>query len=163
MNKEQFWDDLKSGKFISMVKESSKGRSLNSSMEAFNILKPLFADEDDVERMFFIFMNQKNEIITVENLFKGSIAGSAIYPREIIKRIIHLKANTFVMAHNHPSGDPSPSNEDKNITFRILIATFSIDVGFHDHLIIGDNYFSMADEGIMKSMKDQLNNFMKEV
>ncbi len=163
MNREQFWDDLKSGKFISMVRESSRGQSLSSSVEAYNILKPLFADEDDIEKMFFIFMNQRNEIITVESLFKGSIAMSAVYPREIVKRIIQLKANAFVMAHNHPSGNPSPSIEDKAITFRTMIAMTSIDVGFHDHLIIGDSFFSMADEGIILSMKNKLRNFMNEV
>ncbi len=163
MNREQFWDDLKSGKFISMVRESSRGKSLCSSVEAYNILKPLFADEDDIEKMFFIFMNQRNEILTVESLFKGSIAMSAVYPREIVKRIIQLKANAFVMAHNHPSGNPSPSIEDKAITFRTMIAMTSIDVGFHDHLIIGDSFFSMADEGIILSMKNRLRNFMKEV
>jgi DNA repair protein RadC len=163
MNKDQFWDDLKSGKFVSMVKESSKGQYLNSSKEAYNMLKPLFAEEDDVEKMYFIFMNQRNEIIAVESLFKGSIARSAVYPREIVKRIIQLKANMLVMAHNHPSGDPCPSKEDTSITFKTLIAMTSIDVGLHDHLIIGDRYISMADEGIIKSMKNQLNSFIKEV
>ena len=163
MDREQFWEELRSGRFVSMVKESSKGKTLRSSFEAFNVLKPLFADEDDVEKMFFIFMNQKNQIILIENLFKGSIAGSAIYPREVIKRIIQLKANALVMVHNHPSGDPHPSNEDKSITLRIMLATSAIDVGVLDHIIIGESYFSMADEGIIKIMKTQLDNFMKGV
>ncbi len=163
MNREQFWEELRSGRFVSMVKESSKGMSLSSSSEAFNVLKPLFADEDDVEKMFFIFMDQKNQIISIENLFKGSIAGSAIYPREIIKRIIQLKANALVMVHNHPSGDPHPSNEDRSITLRVMLATSAIDVGVLDHIIIGESYYSMADEGIIKTMKDQLDNFMKGV
>ncbi len=161
MDREQFWEELRSGRFVSMVKESSKGKALASSLEAFNVLKPLFAGEDDVEKMFFIFMDQKNRIISIENLFKGSIAGSAIYPREIIKRIIHLKANGLVMAHNHPSGDPYPSNEDKSITLRIMLATAAIDVGVLDHIIIGESYFSMADEGIIATMKNQFDNFMK--
>ena len=163
MDKEQFWEELRSGRFVSMVKESSKGKRLRSSSEAFNVLKPLFADEDDVEKMFFIFMDQKNQIISIENLFKGSIAGSAIYPREILKRIIRVKANGIVMVHNHPSGDPYPSNEDKSITLRVMLATSAIDVGVLDHIIIGESYYSMADEGIIKIMKDQLDNFMKGV
>ena len=163
MDREQFWEELRSGRFISMVKESSKGKALASSLEAYNVVKPLFADEDDVEKMFFIFMDQKNRILSIENLFKGSIAGSAIYPREIIKRIIKLKANALVMVHNHPSGDPAPSNEDKAITLRIMLATASIDVGLLDHIIIGESYHSMADEGIIKTMKTQLDNFMKGV
>ena len=163
MNREQFWEELRSGKFVSMVKESSRGKTLKSSFEAFNVLKPLFADEDDIEKMFFIFMDQKNQIILIENLFKGSISGSAIYPREIIKRIIQLKANAVVMVHNHPSGDPHPSNEDRSITLRVMLATSAIDVGVLDHIIIGESYYSMADEGIIKTMKGQLDNFMKGV
>jgi DNA repair protein RadC len=163
MDREQFWEELRSGRFVSMVKESSKGKALASSLEAYNVVKPLFADEDDVEKMFFIFMDQKNRILSIENLFKGSIAGSAIYPREIIKRIIKLKANGLVMVHNHPSGDPAPSNEDKAITLRTMLATAAIDVGLLDHIIIGESYYSMADEGIIKTMKTRLDNFMKEV
>ena len=113
--------------------------------------------------MFFVFMDQKNRIISIENLFKGSIAGTAIYPREVIKQIIFLKANNIVLAHNHPSGDPYPSNEDKSITLRVMIAASSIDVSVLDHIIIGESYYSMADEGLIKAMKSQLNNFMKGV
>lgn len=163
MDREQFWEELRSGRFVSMVRESSKGRTLNSSFEAYNVLKPLFADEDDVEKMFFIFMNQKNQIISIENLFKGSIAGSAIYPREIIKEIIRLKANGLVLAHNHPSGDPYPSNEDKSITLRVMLAASVIDVTILDHIIIGESYYSMADQGLIKTMKSRVNDFIKKV
>lgn len=162
MIKEKFWDDLKNGKFFSMVKESSKGKALNGSREAFNVLSPLFSDEDDIEKAFFIFMDQKNKIISIEHLFSGSIAGSPIYPREIVKRLIHLKANAFLMAHNHPSGDPQPSMEDRAITMRIMVATVSIDACFHDHIIIGDNFFSMADHGIIRSLRDKVCGFLKE-
>ncbi|MFC1825523.1 RadC family protein [Thermodesulfobacteriota bacterium] len=108
-------------------------------------------------------MDQKNQIISIENLFKGSIAGSAIYPREIIKRIIRLKANALVMAHNHPSGDPKPSSEDKSITLRVMVAASAIDVNVLDHIIIGEGYYSMADDGLIKTMKKQFDNFMKGV
>ena len=162
-NNDRFWEDLKTGKFLSMVKESSKGKSLKSAMEAYNVLKPLFVDKDDIEKMIFIFMDQKNNILSIENLFKGSIAGSAIYPREVVKRLIQKKANAFLMIHNHPSGDPTPSREDKEITMRILVAASSIDVCFHDHIIIGDTFFSMADEGVIKSMKEKIQNFMKTI
>jgi DNA repair protein RadC len=160
---DKFWEDLKSGKFVSMVRESSRGKALSSSKEAYHTLKPLFSDEDDIEKAFFIFMDQKNRIISIDNLFKGSIAGSAIYPREVIKRIIHLKANTLLMAHNHPSGDAFPSNEDKAITMQIMVAAASISVGFHDHIIIGENFYSMADEGLIGTMKEQFRNFMKGI
>ena len=101
MNSEsQFWEDLKSGRFVSMVKESAKGKTLTNSTEVYNILKPLFADEDDVEQAYFIFLDNKNRIISIEKLFQGSIASSAIYPREVVKRIIQNRANGILMAHN---------------------------------------------------------------
>ena len=163
MNKELFWKDLKSGKFVSMVKESSRGKELISSIHVYNVLKPLFAEEDDVEQMYFIFMDQKNKIISIENLFKGSISKSAIYPREIVKRIIQLKANNIVMAHNHPSGDPFPSPEDKSLTLWVMIALHSIDVTMLDHIIIGNTYYSMADEGILQPMREKVNNFIRGI
>jgi DNA repair protein RadC len=163
MKKELFWDELKSGKFVSMVKESSKGQSLIGSTEVYNVLKPLFAEEDDVEKAYFIFMDQKNRIISIENLFKGTIAKSVIFPREVVKRIIQLKANNFIMAHNHPSGDPYPSQEDKIITLWLMVAVYSIDVTFLDHIIIGNTYHSMADEGTMPPIKDKVSNFMKGI
>ena len=160
---DKFWEDLRTGKFLSMVKESSKGKVLQSSTEAFNVLHPLFAEEDDIEKAFFVFMDQKNRIISIENLFRGSIAGSAIYPREVVKRLIQNKANGLLVSHNHPSGDPTPSREDKNITMRILIAASSIDACFHDHIIIGETFYSMADQGIMKAMKQKIESFMKAI
>jgi len=162
-SKERFWEDLKTGKFLSMVKESSRGKVLKSATEAFNVLNPLFADEDDIEKALLVFMDQKNRIISIENMFKGSIAGSAIYPREIVKRLIQLKANGLLISHNQPSGEPHPSREDKDITMRIMIAASSIDVSFHDHIIIGDTFFSMADEGIIRSMKEKIQTFMKAI
>lgn len=156
-NYDNFWDDLKSGRFASMVKESAKGRSVSNSSEVYNILKPLFAENDDIEKAYFIFMDSKNSIIAIENLFSGTISASAIYPREIAKRAIALKANAFVMAHNHPSGETKPSPEDEHITKKISIAAKSIDVHFHDHIIIGAGYHSMADSGSLKKYKDDIN------
>ena len=148
----QFWQDLKSGRFVSMVKESAKGQRLSNSQEVYNVLKPMLAEEDDVEKVYIIFLDAQNKILAIEKLFSGSITASSIYPREIVKRIIHLKAPAFVMAHNHPSMDTTPSAEDKTITIKVGIAAASIDVSFHDHIIIGDGYHSMADTGWLKKV-----------
>ena len=159
--KSQFWKDLRSGRFVSMVKESSKGQSLSDSREAYNILKPLFAGEDDIEKVYFIFLDGQNQVLGIENLFSGSITASSIYPREIVKRLIDLKSSAFVMAHNHPSGTTEPSAQDKSITIKVGIAAASIDVQFHDHIIIGDVYHSMADTGWLKSVSRQFSSLLK--
>lgn len=156
----QFWKDLKSGRFASMVKDSAKGQQLSNSQEAYNVLKPIFAEEDDVEKVYIIFMDAKNKILAIEKMFSGSITASSIYPREIIKRLIRLKASAFVMVHNHPSEDTAPSAEDKSITIKVGIATASIDVAFHDHIIIGDGYHSMADTGWLEKVSGKFSSLL---
>ena len=159
-NSSTFWEDLKSGHFISMVKESSQGQTLSNSREVYNVMKPLFAETDDVETVYCIFLNAKNRILAIEKMFSGTISSSAIYPRELIKRIIALKSSAIVLTHTHPSGFVEPSAEDKAITVRMAIAMASIDVDLHDHIIIGDGFHSMADSGWLKSVKTKFNSLL---
>ncbi|MBT5426203.1 MAG: JAB domain-containing protein, partial [Bacteroidetes bacterium] len=105
-----FWNDLKSGKFTSMIKESSKGNAVSNAQEGFNIMKPFYISQDDIEKMYCIFMDAKNKIIKIEKLFSGTIAAAAVYPREIVKKVIKLKATAIILSHNHPSGDITPSS-----------------------------------------------------
>jgi DNA repair protein RadC len=146
-NSKTFWKDLKSGHFASMVKESSQGQALSNSKEVYHVMKPLFAETDDVESVYCIFLNAKNRILAIEKMFSGTISASTIYTRELIKRIIALKSSAIVLIHNHPSGCAEPSIEDKTITMKVAIALASIDVALHDHIIIGDGYHSMSDSG----------------
>jgi len=148
----KFWQDLTSGRFVSMVKETSKGQSLKNSREVYNIMKPLFAENADVEKAYFIFLDAKNRILAIEKLFTGTISASTIYTRELLKRILEVKASAILMVHSHPSGDAKPSAEDKSISIKVGIAAASIDVCFHDHIIIGDGYHSMADSGWLKTV-----------
>jgi DNA repair protein RadC len=159
-NSKMFWNDLKSGRFASMVKETSQGQALANSREVFNVMKPLFAETDDVESVYCIFLNAKNRIIVIERMFSGTLSASIIYTRELVKRILALKSSAIVLVHNHPSGCAEPSMEDKTITMKVAIALASIDVALHDHIIIGDGYHSMADsgwlEGVGRRFKDLL-------
>jgi len=159
-NPSTFWEDLKSGHFVSMVKETSQGQTLSNSQEVYNVMKPLFAENDDVETVYCIFLNTKNRILAIEKMFSGTISSSAIYPRELVKRIIALKSSAIVLTHNHPSGFVEPSPEDKAITIRMAIAVASIDVTLHDHIIIGDGFYSMADKGMLKSIKSRYNDLL---
>lgn len=159
-NKSEFWKDLKSGRFASMVKESSRGQTLSNSRQVHNILKPLFAEQDDVEQAYFIFLDARNRILSIEKLFSGSITSASIFPRELIKRLISLKASAFIMGHNHPSGETLPSTEDKAITMKIGIAAAAIDACFHDHLIFGEGYHSMADSGWLGKVSAQFSKML---
>ena len=160
INEHTFWEDLRSGKFARMVKEKSRGQQLNSPNEVFNIVKPFFIKNDDAEQFYCIFLDNKNQLLAIEKIFSGSIASSSIYPRELVKRVTALKANAVVLVHNHPTGCPRPSSEDKMVTRKIAVALGSIDVQLHDHIIIGDNYYSMSEDGIIKNIIDQFNQFL---
>jgi DNA repair protein RadC len=113
------------------------------------------AENDDVETFFCLFLDGRNRIISIEKMFSGSISSAAIYPREIVKRVIVLKASAVIMAHNHPSGCTEPSNDDRLITRKIAMALATIDVQLLDHIVIGDSYHSMADEGWMKGVSEE--------
>jgi DNA repair protein RadC len=143
-----------------MVKEASQGQTLSNSQEVYNVMKPLFVENDDVETVYCIFLNAKNRILAIEKMFSGSISASAIYPRELVKRILALKSSAIVLTHNHPSGFVEPSAEDKAITVRMAIAMASIDVDLHDHIIIGDGFHSMADSGLLNTVKSKFNSLL---
>jgi len=159
-NQSTFWEDLRSGRFVSMVKETAQGQILSNSQEVYNVMKPLFAENDDIEAVYCIFLNAKNRILAIEKVFSGTISASAIYPRELVKRIIAHKSSAIVLAHNHPSGCVEPSAEDKAITIKVAMALISIDATLHDHIIIGDSFHSMADSGWLQSVKSQYNDLM---
>ena len=159
-NSSTFWEDLKSGHFVSMVKETSQGQTLSNSQEVYNVMKPLFVENDDVETVFCIFLNAKNRILAIEKMFSGTISSSAIYPRELIKRVIALKSTAIVLTHNHPSGFVEPSAEDKATTVKVAVALISIDVDLHDHIIIGDGFHSMADSGLLNTVKSKFNSLL---
>jgi DNA repair protein RadC len=119
-------------------------------------MKPIFAEKDDVESMYCIFLNTKNRVLAIEKMFEGTINHSMVYPREIIKLVLLLKATAVIMTHNHPTGDPEPSSEDKKVTMNVGIALVSINAKLLDHIIVGDSYYSMADSGIIEKVKNRM-------
>jgi DNA repair protein RadC len=79
-----------------------------------------------------------------------------VYPREILKRTIELKSTAVVLVQNHLSGDPEPSMEDKKLTLKVGLSLLSIDAKLHDHIIIGDSYYSMAEAGIIEIVQSRI-------
>lgn len=154
-NNAEFWNDLTSGKFESLVRESSRDQAVANSGELYNILKPLYAREPDVEKCYFVFLDAKNHIISIDCMFTGSLTSSAVYPREVLKKILYHQAAAITMAHNHPSGDAEPSDDDYYITSCIILACHCIGVTVHEHMIIGceGRYHSMSDQGTISCIR----------
>ena len=155
-----FWQNLITGKFARMVKEDSRGQELGGPDEVFNIIKPIFAENVDVERMYGIFLDTRNQIVGIEKLSSGSLTSSSIYPREIVKKVLSLKAGAVVITHNHPAGHTQPSNEDMQVTKKVAMALAAIDVSLHDHIIVGDGYYSFSEHGLMKGITDEFNKIL---
>ncbi len=118
-----------------------------SSKEVYDYLN--FSMRDLSKELFKgIFLNAQNQIIEVENLFEGTLTASAIYHREIVEKAVKHNAAALIFAHNHPSGNPEPSNDDKQITRDLVFVGNIMQIKVLDHIIIGDNkYFSFADAG----------------
>lgn len=102
-----------------------------------------------IEKVMLILVDSKNQIIKKEFIHEGSINYSIIEPRNIIKKILSYDAYGFFLIHNHPSGDITPSQEDKNITKKIKEICDKLNISFLDHLIIGDNYYSFFDNSLI--------------
>lgn len=104
----------------------------------------------DYEVFACLFLDDKQKIITFEELFSGTIDGASVYPREIVKHALKYKASALILAHNHPSGVAEPSQADISITQRIITALNLIEVRVLDHLVIGDGYcVSLAEKGFI--------------
>lgn len=90
-----------------------------------------------VERVRVLFLNSKNVLIADEPMWEGSIDESAVYIREIMRRALDLHATAIIVVHNHPSGDPAPSQQDIRLTRDLAEAGRHLKVTLHDHIIIG--------------------------
>jgi DNA repair protein RadC len=102
------------------------------------------------EDFMVVFLNVKNEIITYETVHEGTVDRAVVYPRRIIESALAHHAVGLVLIHNHPSGHPEPSAEDRAITNAIAAACRPVDIRVLDHVVIGKNgYFSFAEEGLL--------------
>jgi len=104
----------------------------------------------DYEVFCVAYLDNRHRLIEFQQLFRGTIAGCSVHPREIIKETIRLEAAAIILFHNHPSGDPTPSHADELITNRIKEALAMIDVRLLDHCIVaGASVKSMGEMGLI--------------
>lgn len=95
-----------------------------------------------------LFLDTRHRLICYEALFRGTIDGAAVYPREIVKQALARNAAAVILGHNHPSGDCEPSEADRSITARVARALALIDVRLLDHIVVGrEGHVSMAERG----------------
>jgi DNA repair protein RadC len=102
------------------------------------------------EHFRLLFLNKKNQLIADEIQGSGTVDHTPAYPREIIKRALELSATALILVHNHPSGDPTPSQADLDLTAQIVRAAVPFQITIHDHIIVSKNgYISFKNQGLI--------------
>lgn len=138
--------------------EIGKRISFRDALEKVRINEPstianLYMDEMrylQKEHFRIVLLNTKNQIIVTEEISVGTLNASIVHPRDVFKAAIKRNSNSMILIHNHPSGDPTPSNEDINITNRLIDAGNIIGIKVLDHIIIGDNrYISFKEKNLI--------------
>ena len=104
----------------------------------------------DIEQFRVLYLDRKNALIADEEQARGTVDHVPVYPREVVKRALELNASALILVHNHPSGDPSPSQADIAMTGQIDAAAQALGLTLHDHIIVGrSSEISFRSEGLL--------------
>lgn len=129
--------------------EMDRGEALNSPEHTRDFLK---AQLRGYHREVFacLFLDNRHRVIRFEELFLGTVDGTSVHPREVVKQALAINAVAVILAHNHPSGINEPSDADRQLTRRLQQALSLVDIRLLDHFIIGDGIpFSFAEHGLL--------------
>jgi len=122
---------------------------LHSSEAAKRYLQARYGGRS-YEAFICIYLNSQQHIVEIEELFRGTIDGAPVYPREVVKRCLHYNAAAVIFAHNHPSGVAEPSQADIGITRRLQAALQTVDIRVLDHLVVAEaEVVSLAERNLL--------------
>lgn len=137
---------------LSMVRDPSlqDAERIRCGADVKRIAAQMIGESD--REVFLVFhLDNKNRVISAEAVSTGSLTMTLVHPREVFKAAILSNAASIIVAHNHPSGDPTPSREDRDITERLKSAGALLGIPLVDHVVIGanDTYRSFAESGLL--------------
>ena len=123
-------------------------RKITSSSDVYDLFR--YLSNETKENFVVLHLDTKNKIICLDQVSTGSLSASIVHPREVLKSTLLSSAAAIVLIHNHPSGDPTPSREDIEITERLKGCCEILGIRLLDHIITGDGQFvSLADRGLI--------------
>lgn len=130
---------------------------LDSPERVFKYMKDAFEVDPTVEWFFVIMLNRKNRPLGRVAVTKGTATAALVHPREVFRPAVLTNSSAIIVVHNHPSGDPSPSQADIRVTRQLKEASKTIQIDLFDHVIIGDKdgdpsnvgYYSFAESGLI--------------
>jgi len=118
-------------------RENVAKRTLISSWSALLSYVKVALAHEAREQFRVIFLDKKNQLLADEVLNRGTVDHAPVYPREVMRRALELSSSAVILVHNHPSGDPTPSRADIDMTKRVIEAGRAVHVAVHDHLVVG--------------------------
>ena len=121
---------------IRLAREEVKERPVLGSWAGVIDYLRMSMAHGEVEELRVLFLDAKNAVIVDERQQRGTVSHTAVYPREVVKRALELGATALILVHNHPSGDPTPSRADIEMTKQVRDAVEKIGVTLHDHVIV---------------------------
>ncbi|NBW66441.1 DNA repair protein RadC, partial [bacterium] len=125
------------------------GEKLDAPAKVWARLEP-FAAGLAVEKCWVLCLNRRNRLLALHEVSSGTATSSLLHPREVFREAIAERAAAIVLVHNHPSGDPSPSADDRAITTQLVQAGRVLDIPVADHVVIGrGRYLSFAEAGLL--------------
>jgi len=122
---------------LRLIRAEIKERPVISSWQKLLDYCTATAAFAEVEEFHVLFLDRKNALIADERQQRGTIDHTPVYPREVVKRALELGASAFIMVHNHPSGDPTPSRADIEMTREVQKAAVALGLALHDHVVLG--------------------------
>ncbi|MEO1789565.1 MAG: DNA repair protein RadC, partial [Pseudomonadota bacterium] len=126
------------------------GRPVVSSWQALLDYCQATMAHRETEQFRVLYLDTRNTVIADEEQARGTVDHVPVYPREVVKRALELNASALILVHNHPSGDPTPSQADIDMTERIRQAAEVLSITLHDHLVIGQSReLSFRSEGYL--------------
>ena len=126
-----------------------RGRALTSPKEVFSHLQALLADYEH-EVFALLMLDSRHRVIAFQEMFRGTLDGASVYPREVVKVALKHNAAAMILVHNHPSGDPEPSLADRTLTKKLQDALDLVGVRTLDHIVVGhEGCVSLAEQGYL--------------
>ena len=138
--------------FVAESPELPRGSHCRSSEDVAVIARGIYRTLDaDKEHFVLLTMNNKNRVNGFKVVSTGSLTASLVHPREVWRAALSLCAAAVIFVHNHPSGEPGPSQEDQEITRRLKETGDLLGIRVLDHVVLGDNeqFFSFSDKGLL--------------
>lgn len=122
---------------------------LRSAVDVSGLVREILVDEPQ-EVLLAVYLSTQNEILAYSEVTRGTLDASLVHPREVFRGAIMTNAASLVVAHNHPSGDPTPSSEDRAVTRQLRAAGKVVGIELIDHVIVGvGRYVSFAETGLL--------------